>query len=149
MAFAGCCELARTNIENDFGCSLQDNVDTWRRNAEKEHEMRVQCEELIEVLNGNVARHIAEKDALRESLKEAKDCVIADDLYDDLIAELEEGREIETRRIDSCIELLADFADCPHDIAVADALKGLSIGRKKKAKYGQLIERLMKCKWRK
>ena len=146
MAFAGCCELARTNIENDFGCSMQDNIDTWRRNAEKEHEMRVQCQELVEILSDKIDKHIAEKDALRDSIKNAQDSVFPEKLYDELIEELSDQRENAVRRIDNCVEILADFADCPNDIAVADALKGLSIGRAKKAKYSSLIERMISWK---
>ena len=142
MAFAGCCELARTNIENDFGCSMQDNINTWKRNAEKEHEMRVQCQELIEELNKKIDRHIAEKDQLRDQIKEAQDKTIPDDLLNDVLSVMEDQLSAEDSRVAHCVDILAAFADCPRDIAVAEALKGLSAAKAQKKMYSQLIERL-------
>lgn len=40
MAFAGCCKIALENIENDFGNSLQESLNTARENMEREYEMR-------------------------------------------------------------------------------------------------------------
>ena len=48
IAFAGCCEIAADNIENDFGNSLQQSVENWQRNAETEHDMRIRAEDECE-----------------------------------------------------------------------------------------------------
>jgi hypothetical protein len=147
MAFDGCVEYARSNIENDFGDSWKLNADKWQRCHNDEHKLRIQCQNRISELAAECEKHIAEKDQLRDQLKESQDRTIPGDLYDMLVDELKYQMDTQSQRIDHCVDVLASFADCPHDIAVADALRGLSTAKAKKAKYSQLIERLIAYKF--
>ena len=140
MAFAGCCEIARYNIENDFGVSMQDNIDTWRRNAGAEHDMRIRAEDECETLRRAVARKADEIQSLRQQLKAERAKQIPADLYKLAWLAINDHIEQAENRIEGCVEILANFADNPNDIAVAEALKRLREAHARKAKYTELLD---------
>lgn len=142
MAFAGCCEIAADNIENDFGNSLRDSVETWQRNAETEHDMRIRAEDECECLRRAAARKAEEIEDLRKQLKAERKKQIPADLYKLIWLAVDSHIEKANRRISECVENLVQFADAPKDIAVAHALGVLGEAHATKTKYTQLLEQL-------
>lgn len=142
MAFAGCCEIAADNIENDFGNGLQHTVETWQRNAESEHDMRLRAEDECESLRRAVARKADEIESLQQQLKAERAKQLPADLYKLVWLAVDSHIENADRRIAECVENLVQFADAPKDIAVSHALRALSEAHTTKAKYTQLLEQL-------
>lgn len=140
MAFAGCCQIAADNIENDFGNSLQDSLQTMRQNAETEHDLRIRCEDEIERLGRAIDRHVSEKEQLRKQLKAEQAKQIPADLYKLAWLAINDHIEQAENRIEGCVEILANFADNPKDIAVAEALKRLGEAHARKTKYTELLD---------
>lgn len=153
MAFAGCCEIAADNIENDFGCSMKQRYETEREkrleiekgynrlvdkleNAEKDYEAAHAAAHEI------AAQKDKEIDLLRQQLKTAQAAQLPADLYKLVWLAVDSHIERANRRIADCVEELVYFADAPKDIAVAHALTGLREAHATKAQYTQLLEQL-------
>ena len=147
MAFDGCVEIARSNIDNDFGESWKQTAETWMRNAQTEHDLRLRCQDRINELVEDCEKHIAEKDALRDSLKDSKDAALPLELYEQLTQNLQEQIDSVNAQIVNCIDRLDGLADAPYDIAVGNALKVLKVARAKKKQLCALAEDLIKYKW--
>ena len=135
IAFAGCVDIARDNIENDFYNSYRDRADRLERE------------------NGDLLRHIdnmgAEIRMLKKSIAQLEaDAIIAErkelpvDLYSSLAGMLSGSIEREARNIAAEAENLAAFADCPEDIAVGAALKRLALAKSRRNQAAELLERL-------
>lgn len=142
MAFAGCCEIAADNIENDFGNSLQHTAETWMSNAEAEHDMRLRAEDECESLRRGIARKAEEIESLQQQLRAERKKILPADLYKLVWLAVDSHIERADRRIAECVENLVQFAEAPKDIAVAHALAALSEAHAKKAQYTQLLEQL-------
>lgn len=142
MAFAGCCEIAADNIENDFGNSLQQSVETWQRNAEAEHDMRIRAEDECECLRRAVTRKAEEIETLRQQIKAEQKKQLPADLYKQIWLAVNDHIEMAESRIAGCVDTLAAFADAPRDIAVANALQGLKQAHTGRAEYTRLLEAL-------
>lgn len=125
MAFAGCCKIALDNIENDFGNSLQESLNTARENMEREHEMRQREQAETERLKRVVAKKCDEIEELRAQLKAEKANQIPAPLYRSLVNMIEGQSLLAVQRIRLITDELASFADCPRDIAVANCLQQL------------------------
>ena len=142
MAFAGCCEIAADNIENDFGNSLKHTAETWMSNAESEHDMRLRAEDECESLRRAVARKVDEIESLRQQLKAERAKHLPADLYKLVWLAVDSHIVGADHRIAECVENLVQFAEAPKDIAVGRALAALSEAHATKAKYTQLLEQL-------
>ena len=125
MAFTGCCKIALDNIENDFGNSLQESLNTALENMEREHEMRQREQAETERLQRVVAQKCDEIEELRAQLKAEKAKQIPASLYRSLVNMIEGQSLLAVQRIRLITDELASFADCPRDIAVANCLQQL------------------------
>ena len=142
MAFAGCCEIAADNIENDFGESMQARVFAREKELREVKEILYREQKDNELLrSANKARH-AELDELRDQLKAERAMQLPADLYKLVWLAVDSHIERANRRIADCVEELVHFADAPKDIAVAHALSGLRDAHAAKAEYTQLLEQL-------
>jgi hypothetical protein len=142
MAFAGCCKIALDNIENDFGNSLQESLNTARENMEREYEMRQREQEETERLQRVVAQKCDEIEELRAQLKAEKAKQIPAALYRDLWLTVEGERTLAVQRIALITDELAAFADCPRDIAVANCLQQLKAESVRRDKSVRLLRDL-------
>ena len=142
MAFAGCCEIAADNIENDFGNSLKYTAEKWMHNAETEHDMRLRAEDECDRLGRAIDSKADEIKTLRQQLNAERSKQLPADLYKLVWLAVDSHIERANRRIAECVENLVQFAEAPKDIAVAHALAALSEAHAKKAQYTQLLEQL-------
>lgn len=142
MAFAGCCKIALENIENDFGNSLQESLNTAREDMEREHEMRLREQKETELLQAAVSRKCDEIEELRAQLNAEKAKQIPNKLYRDLWLTVEEKRAGAVQQMERITEQLAAMADAPQDIAVAHGLKRLHSERVRRDDAARLLHDL-------
>ena len=142
MAFAGCCEIAADNIENDFGESMQARVHAREKELREVKEMLYREQNDNELLRAANKKRHDELEELRNQFKAARAMQIPADLYKLVWLAVDSHIERANRRIAECVENLVQFAEAPKDIAVAHALASLSEAHAKKAQYTQLLEQL-------
>ena len=142
MAFAGCCEIAADNIENDFGESMQARVHAREKELREVKEILFREQKDNELLRAANKKRHDELDELRNQIKEARAMQLPADLYKLVWLAVDSHIERANRRITDCVEELVHFADAPKDIAVAHALAGLRDAHATKAEYTQLLEQL-------
>lgn len=144
MAFAGCVEMARDNIENDFGNSMQESLIRCRENLQTEHEMRTREQNENERLSRIIANNEVIVEDLKAKLAEEKKKQIPASLFRelrDMVAEQEKNAQQE---LTNASIHLAAFADHPNDIAVAHGLKQLNAAVNKRTQAYELLTRLAK-----
>lgn len=142
IAFAGCCEIAADNIENDFGDSMQSRVFSREKELREVKEMLYREQKDNELLGAVNKKYHDEMDELRNQIKEARAMQLPADLYKLVWLAVDSHIEIANRRIAECVENLVQFSEAPKDIAVAHALEALSEAHAKKAQYTHLLEQL-------
>lgn len=142
MAFAGCCEIAADNIENDFGNSPVARIAFLEKELSAEKQKYHYLEKENERLQLAVDRTEKKINELREQVKAQKAAQLPADLYKLVWLAVDSHIERADRRIADCVEELVHFADAPKDIAVAHALTGLRDAHATKAQYTQLLEQL-------
>lgn len=130
-AFEGCFELAESNIEYDFGESMQDRADCYKRTLEdREKKLKEVYQELqaTEMQKNSAARKLeaTEKsaDSLRYELAKARGEA------QQLREFVENAKKVYAARIKqleqnmlSAADMLAAYAEAPQDIAYQGALK--------------------------
>lgn len=142
MAFAGCCEIAADNIENDFGNSPVARTAFLEKELNAEKQKYHYLEKENERLQLAVDRAEKKINELREQIKAQKAAQLPADLYKLVYLAVDSHIVRANRRIAECVENLVQFAEAPKDIAVAHALAALSEAHAKKAQYTQLLEQL-------
>lgn len=140
MAFAGCCEIAADNIENDFGESLQARVLAREKELREVKEMLYREQKDNEHLRAANKKRHDELDELRNQLKEVRAKQLPPDLYKLVWLAIDDHVEQADHRIEGCVDILVKFADNPNDIAVSEALKRIKEAAGKKAKYSELLD---------
>ena len=141
MAFAGCCEIAADNIENDFGESMQARVAAREKELREVKEMLYRVEKENERLQLAAERFEQKNNELRGQIKAERAERIPADLYKLVWLAIDSHIQQAESRIAECVENLVQFAAAPKDIAVAHALEALSKAHAKKAEYVELLER--------
>lgn len=147
-AFAGCVDLARSNIDNDF-------LESWPERCERLSNSRDEISKArardLEALEDQEKRwqklfdkQEAEKKQLDADLKAAIQKQIPADLFRDLWLMAEGRRCTAENEIEQEAELLARFADCPQDIAVGVSLKRLAAAKARRDEAAAILERLEK-----
>lgn len=137
MAFAGCCEIAADNIENDFGNSLKDELERVKRSRDELAEARRRSDEHAEAL-------AARLEAARAELAQRQAAQIPADLYKRLWLAVETQRAAADREITESAETMARFADAPHDIAVGVCLKRIAKAKRDRDEAAALLADLEK-----
>ena len=140
MAFAGCCEIAADNIENDFGESMQARVLAREKELREVKEMLYQAQKENERLQLSAERFEQKSKELRDQLKAVRAKQLPPDLYKLAWLAINDHVEQAEHRIEGCVDILVKFADNPNDIAVSDALKRIKEAAGKKAKYSELLD---------
>lgn len=137
MAFKGCTQMALENIENDWGCSMADRAE------EAEHRL-----DLIEKELGIRAKYEQELlrkiDDLRAAEQKAREAQIPPNLYKRLWLAIDQQHTEAMTAMDRSAELLAEMADAPGDIAVAQALKNLAKQKTRRDETARLLVDLEK-----
>lgn len=126
MAFEGCVEMAWSNIENDFGNSPRQSIETLRNNLHKETEARKQTEQAY------------------EALKKRSQKQIPASLYKDLWLSLDARIAEATKEIEKVTELLAYCADDPESNVVIQGLKKLKAETAKRNDAKRIMAELEK-----
>lgn len=130
-AFEGCFELAESNIEYDFGESMQDRADCYKRTLEdREKELKEVYQELqaTEMQKNSAARKAEAEEKTADNLR--YELAKARGEAQQLREFVENAKKVYTARIRELERLMlqsADtleaFADHPQDIAYGAALK--------------------------
>lgn len=123
FAFEGCCEMALSNIDNDFANSPKQSITTLRKNLESEMAAREKLE--------------AENRELRK-----KAAQIPAGLYKRLWLLVSAEEDNASAVIKQTGMSLAAMADCPSDISVAHNLKALQKAYSRKAEASSLLAAL-------
>lgn len=123
FAFEGCCEMALSNIDNDFANSPKESIVNLRKNLETEQAAREKLE--------------AENRELRK-----KAAQIPAGLYKRLWLLVSAEEDNASAVIKQAGMALAAMADCPNDISVAHNLKALQKAYSRKAEAASLLAAL-------
>jgi hypothetical protein len=140
MAFAGCCEIAADNIENDFGNSPQAKIAALEAELKEEKQRYYYLQKEHESRELVIDRLERKKGALQEQLTAAKAQILPPDLYKLVWLAIDDHVEQAQHRIEGCVDILVKFADNPNDIAVSEALKRIKEAAAKKDKYSELLD---------
>lgn len=144
MAFAGCVQMAKDNIENDFGNSMQEYANSCKRRRDEEAEARARAEKEIELLSAAITRKSEEIDELRKQLKAEKQKQLPLELYGEIYMTIVDEEEKAQQDISKTAEILSYCADTPNDIAVASGLKHLKEAHQRRSEARRLLAELKK-----
>lgn len=126
MAFDGCFELAETNIENDWGCSMQDKVESLNKNCERWENRftEMQTELAKSKANADHLQGIIDmyKEALtkkgNELLSIQEECSAANNMIEGLKAEIGGLKQEVTNGSQMIVSLKAKLFDLLYNEAV-------------------------------
>lgn len=107
IAFEGCFKDAEDNIENDFGCSMKQKLESAETRL-------ADAEERLKELDGLIAKLKEERKALEEKLAKQS---LPEWLRFDLHALAAEDSAAARKRMEESAEIMAETADKPRDIA--------------------------------
>lgn len=121
MAFEGCFEIAESNIECDFGCSLKQENDALLKKVDNMRAKNVELAGKIDMLQQTIKNQNDSIDGIAAELKKAKHRALYPSLYITI-------RNDYSKRIETCRALMAQAANTmadvdPRDIAFAAAVK--------------------------
>ena len=142
IAFSGCCKIARENIENDFGNSLESSLATCRHSLDAEKEARRLLEKDNALLENALRQKNTEISQLRDQISAERSKQLPDALYKDLWLCVDGQRERAAKQMADITEMLATMADAPQDIAVAGGLKRLHAERLLRDSAARLLHNL-------
>lgn len=143
-AFAGCVQMAETNIENDWACSYQNTIEHANKQIEALKEANAKNAPAIEHLEKKLAEKDEEINQLRQQLRAEKKKQIPADLYINLWQTIEGQERQAKEEIEKTAEYLSLYADEPSDIAVANGLQRLQQAHQKRNDATKLLEELEK-----
>ena len=144
MAFAGCVDMAKSNIDNDFANNPQEAIQTLKKNLDEAKELIRRHEDSDEHTNRIIKQKNEEIEELRRQVKAERKKQIPEDLYRDLWLMIDSQETQAVREIEKTAELLSYCADEPNDIAVASGLQLLKTARENRSHAAQLMARLEK-----
>lgn len=129
-AFEGCFQDAEDNIENDFGCSMKQKLESAEEDVQELKGKLAAAEERLGELGRLVERLKGERSALEAKLTKR---ALPVDLYRTLWTFVTGEAEASRERMASTAEIMAEMADSPEDIAFKSAVANY---RSAKARVG-------------
>ncbi len=144
MAFAGCCEIAADNIENDFGESMQARVAAREKELREVKEMLFREQKDNELLRAANKKRHDELDELRDQLKAARAKQLPDELYTELYLEVYEKQTQAEKEIENIAETLSycDPSNEADQESIAHLIKRLQEERPRRDKIKTLLAKL-------
>lgn len=147
-AFAGCIDLAKSNIDNDFLESWPERYERISNSRDELSKSRSKAYDDMEEQEKRWAKQFeklqAEKQQLDADLKAAIKKQIPADLFRDIWLSIDSQKIEAEAQVMRTADLLAKLADSPKDIAVAAALKQLQMATNTRDAAESLLERLEK-----
>ena len=144
MAFAGCVQMAQSNIDNDFANNPQEAIQTLRKNLDEAKDTIRRYEDADAHANRIIKQKNEELDELRNQLKAERKKQLPINLYRDLWCNVNNQICKADKEISNTAELLAMCADEPQDIAVTSGLKRLKDLTSSRSANKQLLAALEK-----
>lgn len=117
IAFEGCFKDTEDNIENDFGCSMKQKLESAETRL-------ADAEERLKELGGLIAKLKEERKALEEKLAKQS---LPEWLRFDLHALAAEDSAAARKRMEESAEIMAETADKPRDIAFKEAVESYPV----------------------
>lgn len=144
MAFAGCCEIAADNIENDFGESMQARVHAREKELREVKEMLYREQKDNERLQLAAERFEQKNNDLRDQLKAARAKQLPDELYTELYLEVYEKQTQAEKEIENIAEALSycDPSNEADQESIAHLIKRLQEERPRRDKIKTLLAKL-------
>lgn len=118
-AFEGCFQDAEDNIENDFGCSMMQKLESAEESVQELKGKLAAAEERLGELGRLVERLKGERSALEAKLAMQ---TLPADLYRNLWMFMTGEAEASRERMASSAEIMAEMSDTPQDIAFKSAV---------------------------
>ena len=138
-AFEGCFQDAEDNIENDFGCSMKQKLES--------------AEEDVKALKANLAaaeERLAEMGRLVESLKEERRGLerklagqaLPEWLRSELYVLAAEESAASWKRVEESAEIMAELVDTPRDIAFVNAVESFRKAKERRDRCERMLSGL-------
>ena len=144
MAFAGCCEIAADNIENDFGESMQARVAAREKELREVKEMLYREQKDNELLRAANKKRHDELDELRDQLKAERAKQLPHDLYREvymLVAAEEDAALEHMEKITECLCYCSPENEADQE-SITHLLSELRSERIRRDNAKRLIDRL-------
>lgn len=126
-AFEGCFEIAASNIENDWACSMKQRVDSLAeeldRSNNKAAELKKQLDWACATMDKNFNAAEAKARSLEDQLVAARSRQLTTELKLSIRCFMADRAEMARKVMMKAAETLANFADHPADIAFQNAAK--------------------------
>lgn len=129
IAFEGCFKDAEDNIENDFGCSMKQKLESAETRL-------ADAEERLKELGGLIAKLKEERKALEEKLAKQS---LPEWLRFDLHALAAEDSAAARKRMEESAEIMAETADKPRDIAFKGAVESYRKAKERRERCERLL----------
>lgn len=125
-AFEGVLEIAQSNIENDFACSLMQRVESLEEQLDNERALRKEYFGKLCAAEKNAetaaAKAQAEMANMAEALRESQKKQIPQELHTKIYAAVLDREQAAIDNNREAADAMAEFADAPQDIAFRSAV---------------------------
>ena len=138
-AFEGCFQDAEENIENDFGFSMKQRLESATFAEDELRGKLAAAEERLKELGRLVESLKDERSALEAKLAVQ---TLPEWLRFDLHALATEESITARKRMEEAAEIMAGFADAPQDIAFKDAVEGYRKAKERRNRCDRLLSGL-------
>lgn len=138
MAFEGCFEIAEENIENDFGCSMQQRAEAAEERAKKAEEEVDYFREVANSMSEKLEEAEEEVRVLKQKTISAKDAALLEKL-------LRETKEEIEKVADEAAKQIVDHAEYPSSEEFQWAVLRHREAKKSTERYERLIEAIKKA----
>lgn len=142
MAFEGCFEIAEENIENDFGCSMQQRAEEAEERAKKAEERADYFREVANSMSEKLEEAEEAANRLRREAYERKqrelsgaDLSAIDTIIRSRLAEI-------TRELQETADKIVEYATEPESASFKEAVREHRLGLERQEAFNQLTERV-------
>lgn len=126
-AFDGCFEVAESNIENDWACSMKEQAENAQKKAEAleslANDLGEKLSSAYKTIEINHETAINDVRRLEEELKYAKSHMISYELYHELRIHFDDETEKGKAELLRVADVMAYYSDTPEEIAFQNAVK--------------------------
>lgn len=145
-AFEGCFEIAESNIENDWACSMKQRAESAEKKADALEagmkEMADRLNRTVKALNINNENATGEIRRLEEELAEARKKALDPWLYKRLWSDYTDRVDEHKERMEELADQMADHAEHPESVAFRNAVSSYRVRKENREICEQVVRAL-------
>ncbi len=145
-AFEGCFEIAESNIDNDFACSMKERADRAEQEVNELWAEKNRLEEELAAKKAEIDNFAETVLNLQNDLREAKDKQLTPRLYEAIWTSAYDQEEAGRREMLRMANYMAELADAPQDSAFKVAVKNYKKAKAEAETAAWIMEQVEKIK---